>query len=144
MPENRVIKGASFQDERGSMRFVNDFDMKAVVRFYEIMPENTHLIRGWQAHKEEKKWFYCLQGSFIINLVKIDAFDNPSASLKAVPHHISGDEPEVLYVPSGYATAIKAMEIGARMQVFSNFNLEASKNDDFRYPLTHWAANWNI
>jgi hypothetical protein len=85
MLKNPVIKGASFQDERGSMRFINNFDMNEVVRFYEVMPKNTDLIRGWQAHKEEKKWFYCLQGSFIINLVKIDAFDNPSEALKLYP-----------------------------------------------------------
>ena len=144
MPENSIIKGAIFEDERGGMRFVNDFDMKEVVRFYEIIPANIDVIRGWQAHKEEKKWFYCLQGSFIINLVKVDAFDDPSAALRAVPYRISADEPKVLNVPGGYATAFKALQEGSRLQVFSNFDLQASKNDDFRYPLTQWAANWNI
>ncbi|WP_435625421.1 WxcM-like domain-containing protein [Flagellimonas sp.] len=144
MPETSIVKGAFFKDERGGMRFVNDFDMKAVVRFYEIMPANTDMIRGWQAHREEKKWFYCIQGSFVINLVKIDAFDAPSAALKAVPYRISDDEPQVLFVPGGYATAFKSLQEGSRLQVFSNFDLDTSKNDDFRYPLTQWVANWNI
>ena len=64
-----LIKGNEFIDERGALRFFNDFDMGKVVRFYEIAPANTEIIRAWQGHQHEKKWFYCLAGSFVINLV---------------------------------------------------------------------------
>lgn len=137
-----LIKGSEFIDERGALRFFNDFDMGEVVRFYEIAPVDTKIIRAWQGHRHEKKWFHCLNGSFIINLVKVDDFDNPSDQLVPEKITLKSHEPSVLAVPKGYATGIKAVEEGSRLQVFSNFGLEASKKDDYRFPLNMWDALW--
>jgi len=65
------IEGSTFSDTRGKMKFFNTFDMAQIVRFYEISPASTKIIRGWQGHYNEKKWFYCHTGSFIINTVSI-------------------------------------------------------------------------
>ncbi|UJH67016.1 sugar epimerase [Allomuricauda sp. SCSIO 65647] len=137
-----LIKGNEFTDDRGALRFFNDFNMGQVVRFYEIAPVNTKIIRAWQAHRYEKKWFHCLAGSFVINLVKVDNFDGPSSAL--IPHKLilKSDEPNVLAISNGYATGIKAIEEGSRLQVFSDFSLEASKDDDHRFPLNMWEAEW--
>lgn len=142
MADHRLIKGDLFEDVRGKLRFVNAFDMQEVVRFYEIAPRDVGVIRAWQAHQEEKKWFYCLSGSFVINLVQVDSFDSPSDNLEPFRIEIDDSLPQVLCVPGGYATGIKATAEGSRLQVFSNFGLEASKKDDFRYPLEKWEAKW--
>lgn len=142
MADHRLIKGDLFEDERGKLRFVNAFDLQEVVRFYEIAPKNVHVIRAWQAHQQERKWFYCLSGSFVINLVQVDCFDSPSDKLVPLRIEIDDSVPQVLCVPGGYATGIKATTEGSRLQVFSNFGLAASKKDDFRFPLEKWEAKW--
>jgi len=58
-----VIEGNIHRDERGVVRFVNDFDMKKVVRMYCIKPK-LGVVRAWQGHKRETKWFYVAKGSF--------------------------------------------------------------------------------
>ena len=134
----RLIKGNIFKDARGCLKFFNTLDMTEVVRMYEIAPINTEITRGWQAHRHETKWFYCSQGSFRIDVVEIDGFQNPSPKLVPETFYLTGNEPIILEVVGGSATAIKATETGSKLTVFSNFTLEESKNDDFRYDIKTW------
>ena len=144
MPDKSIIKGEFFSDHRGGLRFFNQLNLQEIVRFYEISPADTEQIRGWQAHQKEKKWFYCLQGSFIINTIKIDNFEKPSNQLLPSKYMLDDSNPVVLYVTEGHATALKATSEKSRLQVFSNFALEQSKNDDFRFPFDKWSADWKI
>ncbi|WP_273568687.1 hypothetical protein [Maribacter halichondriae] len=48
------FEGSSHMDERGKLKFFNTFDMKEIVRMYEITPRSVDVIRAWQGHKEEK------------------------------------------------------------------------------------------
>lgn len=143
MNRQRLIEGGEFADNRGMLRFFNDFDMSEVVRFYEIYPICANEKRGWQAHKKEKKWFYCLSGSFDVYYIQIDDFEEPSNHSSPVKQVLKENTPVVLAVPEGYATAIVAIENSSRLQVFSNFTVEQSKEDDFRYAINHWNINWN-
>lgn len=138
----RTIQGSSFSDVRGALNFFNTFDMTKIVRMYEISPSDTYTIRGWQAHKEEKKWFYCNSGSFILNLVKIDNFESPSETIAPKRFVLEAKNPAVLEISGGYATAFKAQEDNSKLIVFSNFSLEASKNDDFRFSVETWNGKW--
>lgn len=139
-----LTQGDTFVDNRGTLRFFNNLDMAEIKRFYEISPSNTDFIRGWQGHKEEKKWFYCLSGSIVINIIKVSNFENPTINSKPSKVFLSADNPQILHVPGGNVTAIKAEMVNSRLQVFSNFTLKESKEDDFRYPLDLWNANWKI
>ena len=116
--------------------------MNEIIRFYEIAPRDTEIIRAWQGHRKEKKWFYCNSGEFVVNLIKIDNFDKPSAKLKAVKFVLSAEQPSILEISGGYASGIKASKINSRLQVYSNFTLKESKKDDFRYSLETWVASW--
>jgi dTDP-4-dehydrorhamnose 3,5-epimerase-like enzyme len=142
MRNNLVIAGDTFQDERGEMRFFNSFNMSEIVRFYEISPVNQDIIRGWQGHQHEKKWFYCLSGGFLINIIEINDFNRPSEDLTPIRVELESSNPRILAVPGGFVTAIKATSNNARLQVFSNAALNESKNDDFRFPLDQWLAKW--
>lgn len=142
MVYHNLIKGSIFTDERGKLNFINTLDMSAIVRFYEIAPRNTGIIRGWQGHREEKKWFYCHTGAFVVNLIQMDDFENPSSYLKPERFLLEAKNPKVLEISGGYATGFKAVEENSIFQVFSNFSLEQSKNDDFRYPIEKWDAKW--
>ncbi len=137
-----LIQGSAFSDDRGVINFFNSFNMSEIVRMYEISPSNITIKRGWQGHKAEKKWFYCHTGSFVVNLIKLDNFESPSDHLKPKNLILNGDDPRVLEISGGYATAFKAIEESSKLLVFSNFSLEESKNDDFRYPIEKWEAKW--
>ncbi len=137
-----MIAGDNFQDERGEMRFFNTLNMSEIVRFYEILPANQDMIRGWQGHQHEKKWFYCVSGSFIINIIEINDFNNLSDDLTPTRIELDASNPKIIAVPGGFVTGIKASSNYARLQVFSNAALNKSKDDDFRFPLDQWSAEW--
>ena len=139
---HQIIQGANFRDERGGLNFFNEFDMSDIIRMYEISPSDTDNIRGWQAHKHEKKWFYCNSGSFIVNLIEVDNFESPSQALVAEQFVLEASKPNVLEITGGYATGFRAKEANSKLIVFSNFSLEESKNDDFRFPFDEWDAEW--
>lgn len=137
-----VIRGGIYSDYRGSLRFVNDFVMTDVVRFYAIRHLTTDFVRAWQGHKKEKKFFYPLSGSFIIAWVKPDNFENPSKKLKASCKILSKEASEILFIPEGYANGIKALEPDSEIMVFSTLSLGESKNDDYRFP-SGWWFDWD-
>jgi len=136
------IQGGSFSDERGSLNFFNNFDMSQIVRLYEIMPSDTHTVRAWQGHQSEKKWFYCNSGAFIVNLIKLDNFEVPSKDLVVERIYLEEKRPSILEISGGYATGFKAEKVDSKLLVFSNFSLEESKQDDYRYPVDTWKVEW--
>jgi len=140
--EHQLIKGNLFSDDRGSLSFINDFSLQSIVRFYEISPKDTSIIRAWQAHKKESKWFYCIHGAFKVNLVKIDSFENPSKDLDVHTYELNTNTPQVLFVPGGYANGFKAISEDSKLMVFSNFDLEASKQDEYRFETEKWINKW--
>ena len=72
----------------------------------------------------------------------MDDFDGPSRELVPQKMILKSTEPDILAIPKGYATGIRAMEESSRLQVFSDFSLDASKEDDHRFPLDMWDAEW--
>ena len=78
-----LIKGGIYEDGRGTIQFVNDFKFLDVKRFYITENVSTNEVRAWQGHKTEKKYFYAVTGEFLIGLVKIDNWENPSKDLLA-------------------------------------------------------------
>ena len=48
-----IIDGAVHNDHRGTVAFVNDFDMSPIKRMYTITHPSTTVVRAWQAHKNQ-------------------------------------------------------------------------------------------
>lgn len=132
------IKGGIAKDHRGQIRFVNDFDMSLVKRFYIIKNQDTELIRGWRAHRMEQRWFYVVSGSFELSLVKIDNWDSPSKTLEVEKLNIKADDQQVVHVPVGFGTAFKALEAGSELLVFADYGIENAKNDDYTWPVDYF------
>jgi dTDP-4-dehydrorhamnose 3,5-epimerase len=138
MPVAERIAGTAFADARGEMCFFNTFSLAEVVRFYRIKPADTRQVRAWQAHRKEQKWFYCLQGSFIVNVISVPELGATLAGEVREVHTLQAGTPEILKIPGGCATGFRALESGSELMVFSDCTLEASKADDYRYPPEHW------
>ena len=134
----KIIKGGIHSDERGQLSFINDFDLEDIRRMYIIEPANTDLIRAWQGHKKEEKYFLVVQGSFTIGLVEIDNWINPSTELTPTFIELNANNPKVLCVPGGYANGIKSNSKESRIMVFSSSTLVDAKGDEYRFPENYW------
>ena len=134
----QLIKGNIHKDQRGIVKFVNDFHFENVKRFYTITHPDTSTIRAWQGHKLETKYFYVTKGSFLINWIKIDNWQQPSKDLETNTHTLSDSESEILIIPPGHVNGFKALEPDSTMIMFSDMLLEDSKKDDYRFPVNYW------
>ncbi|HEY4324219.1 MAG TPA: dTDP-4-dehydrorhamnose 3,5-epimerase family protein [Mucilaginibacter sp.] len=139
----KVIEGAIHNDYRGSVFFVNDFNFNEVKRFYMIQPATINSIRAWQGHKKEQKWFYVVDGSFKVVVVKIDDWENPDANTDIYEFELDASKAQVLYIPAGYANGFKILQPDSKVIIFSDFTLEQSKEDDYRFDQNKW-FNWEI
>lgn len=132
------IAGGDFTDARGILRFVNEFDLEPVRRFYTICHPDPAVIRAWQGHRIETKFFFALKGTFRINWVKVDDWEHPSPGLPVAGRTLTASEPGVLVVPPGYANGIKAMEADSTLLVFSDLSTEESGKDNYRFETGLW------
>ncbi|MGG5902521.1 WxcM-like domain-containing protein [Sphingobacterium daejeonense] len=139
----QFIQGGISKDNRGQIRFVNDFDMKEIKRFYIIKNNELELVRGWRAHKIEKRWFYVIKGSFKFGLVKIDDWSNPSKDLFVNTFVLKSDDLRVAYIPQGYGTAFQAIDDDSELLVFADHYLDHAKFDDYTYHENYF-LNWKI
>lgn len=138
MKDIQTIQGGVAKDHRGQIRFVNDFDMTAVKRFYIIQNSDLKLVRGWRAHRIEQRWFYVLSGAFTIDLVKIDNWEQASPDLPIEKRTLRADAQEVLHVPVGYGTAFQALEPDSQLLVFADHGIDHAPMDDYTWELGYF------
>lgn len=138
MKVNNLIEGGIFNDERGSLRYVNDFSLSKFKRFYLVKNKDVNFIRAWQGHKKEIKVFYPIKGSFVISWVKIDDFENASKNLIAEHCILDSKISGALVVDKRYANGFKAKESNSELLVFSNLSLEESQEDIYRFDSDLW------
>lgn len=137
-----IIQGSKFSDERGELSFNNDFDMAPVKRYYIIKHLDKSIIRAWQGHKIEHKYFKCINGSFVVAWKKIDDFSNPSDKNEPEFIKISKNDNIVLSIPPGYANGFKALEVNSEIIVFSDHYLSDAAKDNIRYDKNLW-VDWS-
>ncbi len=133
-----TIIGGVHKDHRGEIKFVNDFNMSEVKRMYITAPSNDTVLRAWQGHKKEQKWFYCIKGKFEIFTLKPNNWSNPSRELEVLKFELEESTSKVLHVPEGYVNGFRSLESGSSVIVYSDFTVEESNEDDFRYDQTYW------
>lgn len=135
-----VFPLSSFSDERGKLSFCNELDFFQFKRFYIISPKIRNQVRAWQAHLREEKVFLPLKGK--IKIVAVPIFDIESDHFGISKEFIlDATSPELIHLPGGYANGFQFLDAEAELMIFSNFNLEESKEDDFRFEASkfyHW------
>ncbi|GAA4146757.1 hypothetical protein GCM10022216_32070 [Sphingobacterium kyonggiense] len=133
-----IIKGGEFQDERGFIRFVNDFDMTSIRRFYILSNSSEKILRGWRGHRTENRWFFSIRGNYKIDVVKIDNWESPSENLEVCSYFLHERDNKVLNIPEGYATLIQSLTSSNELLIFADFNIEHAKEDDYVYDVHHF------
>tara|TARA_B110000211_G_scaffold194099_1_gene222126 strand:- start:915 stop:1352 length:438 start_codon:yes stop_codon:yes gene_type:complete len=137
-----IIKGGNYTDERGGLEFYNYFDMSQIKRLYFTTHFDTEVVRAWQGHTIESRWFISVKGSFIVKLVEIDNWENPSEELKVLKYKLTSEKQEILYIPSGYVNGFKALQADSKLMIMSNYGLNEVENDEFRFNKNKW-VKWN-
>ena len=132
--EPKIINGGVATDDRGSVRFVNDFNFDGVKRFYQVQNHRAGFIRAWHGHHKEGKYVYVAKGTAIIGAVPIDMMIEKNIDqTKVFKTVLSSNNPKVLFIPAGHANGFKSLEEGTIVQFFSTSTLEESLGDDIRF-----------
>lgn len=142
MSDVSIIEGEIFNDFRGTINSLNAFRFDGVQRFYFIRHPDVSSIRGWHGHQFEKKWFYCVKGTFTLALVKPDNWDAPSLDLKPLIFTLTEADSKIVCVPEGFANCLKASVPDSVMMVFSGKTFEDALNDSWRYDSKLW-VDWS-
>jgi len=127
-----LIKGGCHTDNRGNIRFNNDFDASDIKRIYTIENDSTSFVRAWQGHAIERRWFSVVKGSFEIKLIKIDNWKNPKKNGEVFSIMLNEKNFDTLCVPKGYVNSIRALEENSKLMAMSDYILGAIK-DEFRF-----------
>lgn len=138
----KVTVGGNHTDERGQIEFFNKFDMSVIKRVYFTTHFDTEVIRAWQGHTIESRWFCCVHGSFIIKLVEIDSWENPSEDLKVLEYELTAHKQEILYIPNGFVNGFKALSADSKLMIMSNYGLNEIENDQLRFDQNKW-TKWD-
>jgi len=136
--KSSIINGGFSEDFRGRLDYINDFDLSKIKRMYFTMNAEVGFFRGWQGHKIESRWFFCIKGRFEVKLVEIDDWDNPSAILEPKVYILEEKNPQVLYIPNGYINGFSSLEKSSKLMILSNFNLGENPDDEVRFQGTKW------
>ena len=133
MNKIKLINGGLSVDDRGSVRFVNDFNFENVKRFYQVENHRTGFIRAWHGHKKEGKYVYVVSGSALIGVVNMET--------NIVSKYVLSDKsPKILFIPPGNFNGFKSLEENTKLLFFSTTSLEDSLDDDIR----ECHDKWNI
>lgn len=130
MKPSKLVGGIS-ADDRGYVRFVNDFDFKDVKRFYHVTNHDKGFIRAWHGHIKEEKYVYVSSGAALVGLVDL-------SSEEIYKFVLTDKSPSVLHVPANFANGFKTLEDNTNLLFFSKSTLQESLNDDIRYPYDKW------
>ncbi len=143
--EPRLIPGGMAVDDRGQLIFVNGFSFRSVQRFYIVENFSTHVVRAFHGHLKEEKFILVISGSAIVAVVQFGDPSNPNWNTKPHRFVLSDRQPQILYVPAGYANGFRPIESKTRIMFFSTATLEDSAKDDFRFPYDGWGKSiWEV
>ena len=133
----KIIRGGSNTDSRGTLLYNNNFDASGIKRIYVIENKETTFVRRWQGHRIEQRWFSVLQGSFKIELIAIDNWENPSKDVERFSFIVDAAKLDVLHVPSGYVSSIQSLEEGAKLLVMADYLL-GEVQDEYRFDIDYF------
>ena len=131
MKKPAIINGGIAIDDRGSVRFANDFNFDGVKRFYHVSNHRNGFIRAWHGHKKEGKYVYVSKGTALIGIVDMKTEEISK-------YVLSCKSPKILWIPPGYYNGFKSLEDKTSILFFSTTSLEESLGDDIRKDFNHW------
>jgi dTDP-4-dehydrorhamnose 3,5-epimerase len=131
MDVTKLMLGGIAVDDRGSVRFVNDFNFENVKRFYQVENHRQGFIRAWHGHKKEGKYVYVATGTALIGVVNMET--------ETIQKYVLSDkQPRILFIPPNHYNGFKNLEENTSVIFFSTTTLEESLGDDIRQAHDKW------
>mgnify|MGYP006451771147 CR=1 len=138
-----TIHGDVAVDDRGSLRFCNEFDMADVRRFYVVANHTAQFLRAWHAHRHESKYVYVAAGAAVVAAVQIDNWAEPDRDAHVHRFVLSAQKPTVLAIPAGFANGALTLQADTQIFYFSTATRNESAADDVRYAPYYWNP-WRV
>jgi dTDP-4-dehydrorhamnose 3,5-epimerase-like enzyme len=138
-----LIRGGTSADDRGRVYFANEFDPSSCRRFYIVENFAPRTVRAWHAHRRERKWVTALAGASMVCCVRIDDWDSPSHDAPIHRFVLDAAQPMIVQIPAGYANGAMSLLPDTKLMYFSDATLDASLEDDVRYPARYWDP-WSV
>ena len=134
-----LIEGSIAIDDRGEVRFVNQFDLAAhnIHRIYFTSNHCAGTVRAWHGHKHESKCVTAVTGSALVCTVPLNGLE-----IEVERFVLSANKPTVLMIPCGYANGWKSLTSDCRLLWFSSATLAESREDDIRFDVYKWLNPW--
>lgn len=123
---NKIYNGNVFVDDRGTIRFVNEFNFKNVKRFYQVENHERGFVRAWHGHEKEDKYVYVAQGSAWIGVIDMET------KTKIDKYVLSDKSPKILHIPAGNYNGFQTLEENTKVIFFTTLSIEETKDDDIR------------
>jgi dTDP-4-dehydrorhamnose 3,5-epimerase len=139
----KVIPGGCSIDDRGRVHFANEFDLSECRRLYLVENFAAGTVRAWHAHRRERKWVIAVSGAALVCCVEIDDWSAPSAAAEVHRFVLDASSPSVLAIPPGCANGAMSLVSQTKLLYFSDAGLEASLDDDVRFPARFWDP-WHV
>ena len=95
--------------------------------------------RGWQGHKIEQRWFSATSGSFQIQTVAVDNWEQPSKHLEILNFNVYSKNLDVLHIPAGFITLITALEKNSKLLAMADHFIGEVK-DEYRYESDYFSV----
>lgn len=145
-----IIPGGVAADDRGSLRFINDFNPTeaGVKRFYQVQNHASGFVRAWHGHVNEGKYVYVPKGAAVvaaakmIKSLKVPGFQYKLDETSLQKLTLADCSPKVVFIPPGYANGFKTLTEDTVVMFFSTSSLEESKGDDIRFAWNEIQGVW--
>lgn len=134
---SKIFFGNKYEDYRGKLYYNNDFDASEVKRIYFMQNADLSIERAWKGHKIEQRWFSVAQGKFLIKLIEIDNWEQPSKNLPSIDFELNSECLDILHIPGGYISYIRALEENSKLLVMADYNF-GEINDEYRFPADYF------
>lgn len=134
--EVTLMKGGIAVDDRGNLRFANDFTFEGVKRFYQVENYRRGFIRAWHGHEREGKYVWVACGSALVGAVPLGTEKGDCSKVKKFV--LSDKAPGVLWIPGGHYNGFMSLEENTRIMFFSTASMEETRGDDIRLEYDAW------
>jgi dTDP-4-dehydrorhamnose 3,5-epimerase len=129
----KTFNGGLATDDRGTVKFVNDFVFENVKRFYQVENHRSGFIRAWHCHRIEGKYVYVVAGAALIGAVE---FEKENATPQKFV--LCEELPKILWIPPGYGNGFMSLRDNTKIIFYSTATIEETKGDDIRFAYDKW------
>ena len=134
--EIELISGGLVVDDRGVLRFANDFCFNNVKQFFQTENHHVGFIRAWHGHTREGRYLWVAHGSVLVGAVPLYV---ETGDISKVQKYILTDlSPSILWIPEGYYSGFKTLKEDTILMVFTTLTSDEAKGEANRLPYDTW------